>query len=128
MFEVGDIVRIYAPMAGHTKYHLCISVGSNGGTSQFLFLNSNPEYESSFPVPCARVPCIQPSDTGVTVFSFSILPRYTYDQLRFYNAAKLGRLTKELAIELLEFAATVQTFTRPEKKMVLDALQQIALM
>src|SRR5215212_5361767 len=90
MFAVGDIVRIYAPVAGRNKFHLWIEAGSDDRASKFLFLNSNPNYVGSYSVPCDRVPCIEESDTGVTAFSFSMLPRYSASQLKTYKAEKIG--------------------------------------
>src|SRR4051794_23790766 len=111
MFAVGDIVRIYAPVAGRKKFHLCIETGSDERASKFLYLNSNPTYAGCYSVPCHRVPCIEESDTGMTAFSFSMLPRYSVAQLKTYKAEKIGEIDPELAAELLQFAQTLNTLT-----------------
>ncbi len=76
MFSIGDIVAIYAPIAGYIKYHLCIG-SREGAAMQLLFLNSNPDHMGNYVVPCERVPRLEPSETGKTAFSFTTIPRYT---------------------------------------------------
>ncbi len=126
MFAVGDIVKIFAPVAGHDKYHLCVLVGIDGAAHQFLFLNSEAAgFAGCYEVSCARVPCLPPSDTGKTVFSFTMVPRYTDAQLKLHKAAKMGVLEKALAQELLEFAKTALALTDAEKKTVLAALKML---
>lgn len=126
MFAIGDIVRVFAPQAGHDKYHLCILVGVGGAASQFVYLNSSPDFEQTYVVDCDRVPCLPKSDTGKTAFSFALLPRYNDRQLALYKAEKLGELDAPLAKELHAFAQTVTTLNAAERKIVLSALAQIA--
>jgi hypothetical protein len=126
MFAIGDIIQIFAPQAGHTKYHLSILVGTSSTASQLLYLNSDPNFEQTFVVDCARVPCLPPSKTGKTAFSFALLPRYNDRQLVLYKAKKLGVLDATLAKELHGFAATVSTLNAAERKIVLAALAKIA--
>lgn len=126
MFAIGDIVRIFAPVAGRKKFHLCVDVGSDEAASRYIYLNSNPDYASCYSVPCERVPCIEPSETGQTAFSFSMLPRYSLLQLKTYKAEKVGELDSTLASELLEFAATVRALTKAELRIVTEALTVIA--
>jgi len=126
MFASGDIVRIYAPVAGRNKYHLCIEIGSDDSASKFLYLNSNPNYASCYSVPCERVPCIAPSDTGQTAFSFSMLPRYSAAQLKTYKAEKIGELDSGLAADLLAFAKTLKTLTTSDLLVVTTALAAIS--
>lgn len=71
MFDLGDIVKVYAPQAGHNKYHVCVFVGSDDVAYRFLYLNSDPGFADTYPVECSRVPCIPLSDTGKTVFTFA---------------------------------------------------------
>jgi hypothetical protein len=126
MFAIGDIVKIYAPIAGRNKFHLCVDVGSHEKASRFIYLNSNPNYSSCYSVPCERVPCIEPSETGQTAFSFSMLPRYSFAQLKTYKAEKVGELDASLAAELLAFAETLNTLTKAELLVVSNALASIA--
>jgi hypothetical protein len=123
MFEIGDIVEIYSPVAGRNKYHLCVKPGSENTATQFLFLNSDPNFEQLYVVDCARVPCLPPSKTGKTAFSFALLPQFNHMQLQLYKARKLGELDKKLATELLAFAKTVTTMSRSERQVVVSALE-----
>jgi hypothetical protein len=122
MLCVGDIVGILAPTTGYRKYHICILVGKDGAASQFLFLNSDPSFDGTYAVDCARVPCLPPSKTGKTVVSFAMLPRYNDRQLALYKAEKLGVLDAKLAGELYDFAKTVPTLTGRDRRIVLEAL------
>lgn len=126
MFAIGDIVRVFAPQAGHNKYHLCIVVGVDGAASQFAYLNSDPNFEQTYVVDCDRVPCLPKSDTGKTAFSFALLPRYNDRQLTLYKAEKLGELDAILAKELHVFAKTVKILNSADRKIVLAALAEIA--
>ncbi|MEA2990752.1 MAG: hypothetical protein QOG83_3463 [Alphaproteobacteria bacterium] len=125
MFDVGDIVQIFAPQAGKVKYHLCISVGVQGAAHQFIYLNSDPNFDQTFVCDCKKIPCLPESKTGKTAFSFAILPRYTDAQLKLYNAKKLGVLDAALAIEVHKVATTAKTMTSVERKIVLTALEAI---
>jgi hypothetical protein len=125
MFAVGDIVRIHAPTVGYKKYHLCIKISDGTGAARFIFMNSDPSFDNTFSVPCARIPCIPPSSTGVTVFSFGLLPIYNDRQLKLFNAIKLGELALDVAQDVRAFANGIDVLTRPEKRMVIDALDII---
>ena len=105
MFAIGDIASIYCPIAGYPKYHLCICVGTNGAASQFIFLNSDPDFDGLFVCPCERVPCVPKSETGVTAFSFTAIPRYNDKQLALYKAKKLGVIDGVLATEINKFVS-----------------------
>lgn len=122
MFAVGDIVEIFAPQAGHKKYHLCIASGDTQVAHQFLYLNSDPSFDETLVVDCSRVPCIPKSKTGKTVFTFAILPRYSNDQLKLYAAKCLGVIDPELAADVRVFVRTVKTLTASERKRVIAAL------
>lgn len=126
MPAIGDIVRIFAPVAGKAKYHLCILVGTDGDAHKFIFLNSDPGYDGCYDVDCARVPCLPASRTGRTVFSFTMVVRYTDHQLKLYRAAKLGSLDAAVAAELLGFARTVSALSGTDRRAVLAALRQIS--
>lgn len=125
MFAVGEIVEIFAPTVGYVKYHLCIAAGE-GGAHQFLFLNSDPGFDGTYVVDCARVPCLPASPTGKTAFSLNMVPRYNDKQLQLYKGRKLGILDKGLAAELLAFASDIANskgLTRGERETVCGALQ-----
>lgn len=123
IFAIGDILSIFSPLTGYDKYHLCLYVGSDGEAHKFLFLNSDPNYADTFAVACKEIPCLPPSDTGVSVLSFSMIPRYTDKQLRLYKAKVLGRLDSGVAARALEVAQTVKALTRAEKDLVISALR-----
>jgi len=126
MFKIGDIVQIYAPQAGHFKYHLCVAVGTDGDAHVFIYLNSNPNFEQTFVCDCSRIPCLPKSDTGKSAFTFALLPRYNDKQLALYKAKKLGDLDPTLAADVHIFAKTVNTMTGAEKKIVLASLELIS--
>ena len=126
MFEVGDIVRIFAPQAGHKKYHICIVAGRDGDAHQFLYLNSSPDFEQTYVCDCAKIPCIPKSDTGKTAVTFAVMPRYNDHQLKVYRAEKLGELAPAVALEIIDYAETVTTMTSTEKKIVAAAMKSVS--
>ena len=123
--QIGDILRMLAPIAGKEKYHLCIKVADDNGAARFLFMNSNPDFRDTYSVECERVPCLPPSKTGYTAFSFSMLPVCNQEQLDLYGATKLGEISLEIASELREFVDGVQSLTRNEKAIVTSALDEL---
>ena len=126
MFEIGDIVQIFAPQAGRDKYHLCVSVGVDGAAHQFLYLNSDPGFEHTFVCDCEKIPCLPKSKTGKTAISFAMLPRYNDHQLKLFKATKLGVLDPALAAEAHKVASTARTMTTAERIIVLAALETIS--
>ncbi|WP_419900252.1 hypothetical protein [Roseomonas sp. USHLN139] len=127
MFDLGDIVRIFAPTAGYKKYHLCIKIADDAGVARFMYLNSDPNFGDTLALPCGRVPCLPVSETGFTAFSFSMLPGYSQRQLELYKAEKLGEVALDVAQELRTFANGVEALSRAEKRMVAAALEAIIL-
>lgn len=126
MFQVGDIVRIYAPIVGKQKYHLCVYVGTHGAASRFLFLNSEAYFEGVYMVDCARIDCLPPSRTGKTVFSFNDIPRYNDRQLSLHQATKMGALPRDVAQELIPFVKAVEVLNKADREMILSALLIVA--
>ena len=126
MLAIGDIVRIYAPLAGYDKYHLCLKVSDAAGAATFVFLNSEGGFADTFGVDCSRVPCLPASKTGKTHFSFGMLPRFNDNQLKLYNATKMGEIDPALAADLLVFAQTLKTLPKPDKALVVKALTLMA--
>jgi hypothetical protein len=124
MFSVGDIVEIFAPQAGHKKYHVCICVNA-GAAHQFLYLNSDPSFAGTIAFDCSRIPCLPISGSGKTVFTFAHLPRYNDRQLKLYKAKKLGVLDLSVAKEVLEFVATVKTLNSADRALVSAGLNAI---
>lgn len=103
-------------------------MGDDGAASQFIFLNSDPKFEGLFVVPCERVPCIPKSETGVTAFSFTAVPRYNEKQLKLYNAKKLGILDRALAAEIREFVnkpGALKALSGAEARIVKAAFEAI---
>ena len=115
-------MQIFSPLARYKKYHLCITLDCSSGANRFLFLNSDDAYADTYSVSCDRVPCIPASDTGVTAFSFSMIPRYSDAQLSLYQAKKLGEIEKDVAAELLKFVHTVKSLAKKDKELVRAAI------
>jgi hypothetical protein len=127
MCEVGDIVKIFCPIAGYDKYHLCIKAPQENVAAFFLFLNSNPNFDELFVVDCEQLPFLPASATGKTAFSFTMIPKYNRRQLRLYESRVLGRIDKALAKKLLEHAKTLTVLPSPEKRLVISALKDMAM-
>lgn len=124
-FVPGDIVQIYAPVAGKPKYHLCVCAWAEGSTAQFLYINSNQGYEADYILDCAKVPCIPPSSTGDTVISCNIVARYTDHQLNIYRAQKIGTLDIAVVRDLVAFVEVTPALTRGEKRLIIANLKTL---
>lgn len=125
MLAPGDLIRILAPTVGYPKYHLCLEGVLPQSAARFLFLNSDPGYQGTYDVPCARVPCLPPSQTGFTCFSFNMMPRFNARQLELYQATKMGVLDRVLAGELETFAlvpSNIEGLNSPERTLVRQVL------
>ena len=121
----GDIVFVLAPNVGYRKYHICL--GQNeAGVSLFLYLNSDNGFAGDAVFDCSRFPTIPPSQTGESVVSFSMMPRFTSQQLALYGATLHGTVPKDVAAELAEHCLHTKTLTKPEKQLALSALSDLA--
>lgn len=125
MFAIGDIVECQSEIAGKPKYHLCVLEIQENGVGVFLLLNSKSGFKGDFVLDDAEVPCLPPSPTGQTVVSFSMTVRLTAHKLELYKARKMGTLLPAVARKLEPFAQAVNTLSRDEKKIVLQALAKI---
>ena len=112
MFSVGDIAQVFSPVAGKKKYHLCVCCANEHGVERFLFINSGDGYEGDIVVDDKAIGCLPESPTGQSVISCSIVVRYTDDQLKKYNAKKLG----ELRLDILEKVAKTVSATKALSK------------
>jgi len=101
MFNVGDIVVMYAPTAGKKKYHLCVCEVNEHGVEFFLFINSGSGYAADFVVNDGSIDCLPESPTGNTVVSCSVVIRANQKQLAVYRAKKIGTLSKKISASSL---------------------------
>ncbi|NEI75524.1 hypothetical protein [Rhizobium ruizarguesonis] len=125
----GDVVRIFAPVAGKKKYHFCICLPAEGVAGKFLYLNSDPNHKDCLSIDCRRIPFIPESETGFTAISFSLTPRYTAEKLELYEATVLGTMPQGVIEEMIEFIDGVRSMPRPERaevKAILSGLIQVA--
>lgn len=125
MFETGSVVKIFAPQAGYKKYHLCLSLPSDEFAAKFLFINSDPQFDDQFVVPCENLPMIPASETGYSCFSFSMIPRFSAKNLQLYGAENLGRIQLDLARDLRNFADRVRSLSSNDLAFVKLALDHI---
>ncbi len=124
--QVGDIVHCDAPIADHSKYHICVlECGADGSAACFLFLNSKARWKGDCVFNNSDFPCISASKTGTSVVSFSMVPRYNAGQLKKFRAKIVGKLDPKIARKLKDFARTVPTLTSQERKIVLKGLSRI---
>lgn len=124
-FSRGDIVKFYSVVAGYPKYHLCVLACLDDQAGIFLFINSDGGFAGDFVIDDDELPCLPESPTGKSVISCSQPVRATSRQLALYNAEKLGELLPVVARKLEKFVQGVQTLTRLEKRIVLEALAEI---
>jgi len=125
-FSLGDIVHLDSPTAGHFKYH--IFLGENEFlVSLCLFLNSKPKAPTDVIFDCSAFPTIPPSDTGFSVVSLSILPRFKEEHFKLYQASKRGEISVPVAEKIVEHCPRARALTARERKFVSDQLATFIL-
>jgi hypothetical protein len=120
----GEIIKVLAPSVGYPKYHICLGPNAQG-LFHFLFLNSENGYGGDCIFPCSAFPSIPPSETGESVVSFNMLPRFTAEKLALFGAQPSGKIDHAVAQQLKLHLATVKTLPRPERAMVAAALDSL---
>jgi hypothetical protein len=123
MFATGDIVKIYSPQASYPKYYLCISTLDKTEAAKFLFINSEEGYEEDFVLANDDIPCLPENETGLSVISCSMLPRFNAKQLKLFKAEKLGVLETPLIEALLQFLRMNRALSREEKRHCVGCLE-----
>lgn len=118
----GDVVRVYAPVAGYKKFHFCVCIPADGAAGRFLYLNSDPNNKDCLVIDCNRIPFLPASDTGVTAISFSIAARYTAEKLDLYEAEVLGVMPRDVVEEMVQFIDTVRSMPKPDRTIVKNVL------
>lgn len=124
MFETGDVVRFFSPIAGKEKFHLCLGRDDTGNVLVFLHLNSDFGYRGDCVLNDGRIPGLPRSRTGKSVVSFSVVVRMGTERLQKFGAEKTGEIDVSVAEELLVFAKKVQVLTGLERALVVSAFQR----
>ena len=122
---MGEIWEFQSAQAGKRKYHICVQSPTDAQAGCFLFINSKAGYDGDLPFGDGEISCLPASPTGQTVVSCSLLVRVTRHQLQLFHAEKIGELSIPIARKLHNFVQTVQTLTRTEQQLVLDALANL---
>jgi hypothetical protein len=122
--QCGEIVFVLAPSVGYRKYHICLGPNEHG-SFLFLFLNSDDGFIGDCTFTCADFPAVPVSTTGLSVVSFSMVPRFTQAQLDLHGAQSFGPISKAVAATLVQHLAPIKTLTKPEKAFVTAALTSL---
>lgn len=122
MVVPGDIVHIFAPIAGKKKYHVCVCGLNENGVAQFLFFNSGGGYQADFVLPGDVLDCLPVSPTGKSIISCSIVVRYTANQLKQFDVKVIGKLPNDIGVELIEFLKKNPALNGSEKRAVVNGL------
>jgi hypothetical protein len=119
MYSPGDVVRFHSYVAGEKKYHLCISLRGH-----FLFVNSpkTKTFRGDFVVPCTDIPCLDPTDSGKSIISCSVLVRMSDEELRHVEAKKLGVCAPRILRDLIKFVEQSPVLSPDEKDAIIDEL------
>lgn len=119
MFSPGEVVRFRSYVAGKTKYHLCISI-----RGAFLFVNSPKEktYAGDFIVSCTEFPFLEPTESGKSVISCSLLVKMTEAELSHTRACCIGKVSPKLLREVIKFVEGSPVLSPEDKDFVLDEL------
>lgn len=119
MFGPGDVVAFHSDIANKRKYHLCLSQGGH-----FFFINTpkDPPYEGDLIVPCTEISCLNPTESGNSAISCSMVVVQTNAELRANGADKLGTVSNATLKKVLAFVETNDALTDEERDLVLDGL------
>ena len=119
MFRPGDVVKFYSFVANKQKFHLCISI-----TGGFLFLNSykNKSFTGDLVVPCTEILCLEPTESGKSVVSCSLIVRMDNQQLRHVRAEKIGTVNNSLLVDVIRYIENSPVLSAEDKELVLDGL------
>jgi hypothetical protein len=117
VFQVGDIVGFHSTVAGKHKYHLCVHDGG-----RFLFLNTPKGRAGEWVTDCVNVPGIQPTDSGKSAVSITVLMTLTDAELSSLGAQKLGKMPIPALRELLVAVENSPIITPEERDQILDGL------
>lgn len=124
-YTPGDIVLFESAVAGKMKFHLCICVGDDGLQS-FIFLNSEGGFRDQFEIDCARIPGMNPSATGRTVFDCPTIHRKSDAKLAGLRAKLICTLPKDVAADFLVFARGISSMTAADKGALIAMLEAIS--
>jgi len=118
-FLAGDVIGFYSSVAGKHKFHLCLGLG---GT--FLFINTpkSKQFLGDLVVDCSEIPCINPTASGKSVISCSMVIRMTAAELAHCKAKKHGAVSHQLLQKLLKFVEASPVLSPEDKEAILDGI------
>lgn len=118
MFSVGNVIEFWSIEAGKPKYHLCISLDGH-----YLFVNSpkSISYPGDMVVSCAEFPFLNPTPSGRSIISCTLVMKKTDAELRACRAKKRGTVRKELLSELIKFVMNCSVLTPDERDAIINA-------
>jgi hypothetical protein len=118
MFSVGDVIELWSIEAGKPKYHLCISLDGH-----YLFVNSPKfrTYPGDMVVSCTEFPFLDPTPSGQSIISCTLLMKKTDAELRACRAKKRGAVRKDLLSQLIKFVMNCPVLTQDERDYIIDA-------
>lgn len=123
MFNIGDVVRFFSPIASKEKYHLCLGNAEQFPHFVFLHINSSSGFRGDCILEDGQIPGLPKSPTGKTVVSFSLVVTMGADRLVKFGAKKTGEIDAHLAGELSAFAKITPVLTPAERAFVVSALE-----
>lgn len=124
-YSPGEIVLFESAVAGKMKFHLCFCLTAETDLHSFIFLNSDGGFRDQFEVDCTRLPDMQESRTGKTVFDCPTVHRKTGEQLAKLRGKKICDLPKDVAEEFLTFARRITSMTTKDQTSLIEMLAYV---
>ena len=117
-YAAGDVIGFYSEVASKHKFHLCV------GGCHFLLLNSpkTRQFPGDLVVRCSEIPCLEPTATGKSVVSCSMVVTMTESELVHCRASKKGVAEVSLLPDLAKFIEASPVLSQDDKDKVLDGL------
>lgn len=124
-FNVGDIILFQSDVAGKAKFHFCFFYNAENGRYNFMFLNSGKPYQDDFIIDDHRLPNMNPSRSGKTIFCCLTTIIQTLEQIKRLQPKTICRMPPDVAAEFREFAMTITSMTANNKARLIATLESL---
>lgn len=119
MLVPGNVISFWSEEADKHKHHLCVSQDG-----YFLFVNSPKDrtYPGDLVLPCADFPFLDPTPSGNSIISCSLLMRRTQADLQRLQARLRGRVAVSVLQKLFDFIEDNPVLSEEEREPIMGGL------
>jgi len=119
MIVPGNVIRFWSQEADKPKHHLCVSQDGH-----FLFVNSPKKrtYPGDLIVPCSDFPFLDPTPSGNSIISCSLVLRRTMADLERLQARLSGAVSAALLQKVFDFIENNPVLSEEEREPIITGL------